>query len=90
MLAITQQVETVGDAYIVASGLPTRNGNAHASEIATFALQLLKSILSFQIPHMPEKVLEVRIGLHTGNSVRVKNGAYTETFKSGFKCSDSF
>lgn len=63
------QVETIGDAYLAASGLPMRNGNAHASEIATFALQILDAIHDFKIPHMPEKVLEVRIGVHTGKQI---------------------
>jgi len=68
MLAIVYQVEASGDAYIVASGVPRRNDKVHASEIATFSLQLLNSILKFKIPHMPHKVLEIRIGLHTGQN----------------------
>lgn len=56
----------LGDAYMVVSGLPTRNGDQHAGEIATMALHLLKAVHTFQIPHRPDKQLLLRIGLHTG------------------------
>uniref|UniRef100_A0A8C6N5G1 Guanylate cyclase n=1 Tax=Mus spicilegus TaxID=10103 RepID=A0A8C6N5G1_MUSSI len=60
------KVETIGDAYMVASGLPIRNGAQHADEIATMALHLLSVTTHFQIGHMPEERLKLRIGLHTG------------------------
>ncbi|XP_006814973.1 atrial natriuretic peptide receptor 1-like [Saccoglossus kowalevskii] len=63
------KVETIGDAYMVVSGLPIRNGNKHAGEIATMALALLSSIQSFRIPHMPNEKLKLRIGIHTGPCV---------------------
>ena len=62
------KVETIGDAYMVVSGLPKPNKN-HASDIARMSLALLDSVANFQIPHLPERKLELRIGLHTGPCV---------------------
>lgn len=44
------KVETIGDSYMVASGLPVKNGNKHVSEIATMALDLLDAATYFRIP----------------------------------------
>ncbi|XP_076366606.1 atrial natriuretic peptide receptor 1-like isoform X3 [Tachypleus tridentatus] len=60
------KVETIGDAYMVVSGLPVRNGNQHAQEIARMSLELLKTVKSFQICHRPREQLLLRIGIHTG------------------------
>ena len=56
------QVETIGDAYMIVSGLPERNGNLHVKEIAWVALNILRSVLNFNIPHKPNKQLQIRIG----------------------------
>ncbi|XP_070495647.1 uncharacterized protein [Chironomus tepperi] len=61
------KVETIGDAYMVASGLPERCvDNNHVSEIATMALDLLHASTYFKIPHSTQEKLEIRIGIHTG------------------------
>ncbi|CAI9734495.1 atrial natriuretic peptide receptor 1-like [Octopus vulgaris] len=60
------KVEIIGDAYLVASGLPHRNGNRHSSEIADMSLFVVSAMLSFKVAHMPNHKLQVRIGLHTG------------------------
>ncbi|CAH1779732.1 unnamed protein product [Owenia fusiformis] len=68
------KVETIGDAYMVASGVPQRNGIYHAQEIALLALDLLEDTHTFQMPHISKeksafhssKSLQLRIGLHTG------------------------
>ncbi|VDM17259.1 unnamed protein product [Hydatigera taeniaeformis] len=63
------KVETIGDAYMVASGLPIRNGRRHAGEVATMALDLLSGCGTFTIKHLPEVPLRIRIGLHSGPCV---------------------
>ncbi|KAL3290069.1 hypothetical protein HHI36_023438 [Cryptolaemus montrouzieri] len=60
------QVETIGDAYMVVSGLPERNENFHAREIARMSLALLNEVGKFKIKHRPEDQLRLRIGLHSG------------------------
>ncbi|XP_063290909.1 guanylate cyclase 2G-like [Pelobates fuscus] len=60
------KVETIGDAYMVASGLPIRNGIQHVDEIATMSLHFLSSMLAFKIRHKPDEKLKLRIGLNTG------------------------
>uniref|UniRef100_A0A8C7DMR1 Guanylate cyclase n=1 Tax=Oncorhynchus kisutch TaxID=8019 RepID=A0A8C7DMR1_ONCKI len=60
------KVETIGDAYMVVSGLPVRNGNLHAREIAGMSLALLEQVKTFKIRHRPQDQLRLRIGIHTG------------------------
>ncbi|KAJ8031037.1 Atrial natriuretic peptide receptor 1 [Holothuria leucospilota] len=60
------KVETIGDAYMVASGLPERNGNRHASEICTLGIHLMSSVRSFKIRHRQDRQLQLRLGVHTG------------------------
>ncbi|XP_062872456.1 retinal guanylyl cyclase 2 [Trichomycterus rosablanca] len=63
------KVETIGDAYMVASGLPKRNGNKHAAEIANMSLNILSSVGSFKMRHMPDVPVRIRIGIHSGSCV---------------------
>ncbi|XP_023565360.1 heat-stable enterotoxin receptor isoform X2 [Octodon degus] len=60
------KVETIGDAYVVASGLPTRNGNRHAIDISKMALDILSFIGTFELEHLPGLPVWIRIGVHSG------------------------
>uniref|UniRef100_A0A674BU40 Guanylyl cyclase C n=1 Tax=Salmo trutta TaxID=8032 RepID=A0A674BU40_SALTR len=59
------KVETIGDAYMVASGLPRRNGNRHTVDIAHMALDILAFVGTFQLQHLPGIPLWIRIGVHS-------------------------
>ena len=48
------------------SGLPVRNGDHHAGEIASMSLSLLRAVTKFQIRHLPQHTLMLRIGIHSG------------------------
>ncbi|KAK2899468.1 hypothetical protein Q8A73_012597 [Channa argus] len=60
------KVETIGDAYMVVSGVPRENGILHASEIASMALDLVGVCRTFRIPHKPNTHLQIRAGIHSG------------------------
>ncbi|GAB1605771.1 atrial natriuretic peptide receptor 1-like [Argonauta hians] len=60
------KVETIGDAYVVASGVPERNGILHAGEITTCTMDLVIAMLAMRVPHLPDCKLLLRIGIHSG------------------------
>lgn len=51
---------------MVVSGLPIRNGDQHAGEIATMSLHLLEAVKKFRIKHRPGESVKLRIGIHSG------------------------
>lgn len=60
------KVETIGDSYMVVSGLPERNGIEHARQICRMALKMLELLPNFRIKHQPDEKLKLRIGINTG------------------------
>ncbi|KAF8354193.1 hypothetical protein PRIPAC_95816 [Pristionchus pacificus] len=64
------KVETIGDGYLCVSGLPRRNGNEHAREIAEMSKELLEAIKKFRVPHLPKEKIQIRVGNHTGDTIR--------------------
>ena len=48
-------------------GLPTRNGDRHAPEIATLAMDLLNMIRNKKFPVVMQHSIQLRIGVNTGN-----------------------
>uniref|UniRef100_A0A0N4Z5T7 Guanylate cyclase n=1 Tax=Parastrongyloides trichosuri TaxID=131310 RepID=A0A0N4Z5T7_PARTI len=63
------KVETIGDAYLVVSGIPIRNDNRHGEMIANMALGFMKALPMFKLSFLPDYKLNIRIGLHTGSVV---------------------
>ncbi|XP_062582692.1 atrial natriuretic peptide receptor 1-like [Saccostrea cucullata] len=62
------KVETIGDAYMCASGLPQRNVYHHA-EMAKLSISIMRTVNKFKIRHRPRKKLELRAGIHSGPCV---------------------
>ncbi|XP_052782255.1 uncharacterized protein LOC128218590 [Mya arenaria] len=63
------KVETIGDAYLVVSGVPNPNGKLHASEIASLSIDILEHVHRMEIPHIPGTYVKLRIGCHSGSVV---------------------
>ena len=58
-----EKIKTIGDAYMVVGGLPTRRKD-HAEAIAEMALDMLHKVK--EIYSNQEKPLQIRIGINTG------------------------
>ncbi|MEY3296842.1 MAG: hypothetical protein RLZZ597_102 [Cyanobacteriota bacterium] len=58
-----EKIKTIGDAYMVAGGLPTPQDN-HEAAIAQFALDICEAIQRF--PRPDGAPFKIRIGIHTG------------------------
>ncbi|XP_055957382.1 atrial natriuretic peptide receptor 2 [Patella vulgata] len=62
------KVETIGDCYMVASGLPSPN-DRHARELSNFALDVVGTFSTMTVPHQPRVYVTIRIGLNSGTVV---------------------
>ncbi|MBD2543068.1 PAS domain-containing protein [Planktothricoides sp. FACHB-1370] len=58
-----EKIKTIGDAYMVAAGLPVQRKN-HAQAIAEMALDMQGSIQQFSLENREE--FQIRIGIHSG------------------------
>uniref|UniRef100_A0AC35G698 Guanylate cyclase n=1 Tax=Panagrolaimus sp. PS1159 TaxID=55785 RepID=A0AC35G698_9BILA len=60
------KVETIGDAYMVVSGIPVENGIRHLMHLSDVALEMMKFLQDFEVPHRRSQKIKIRLGLHTG------------------------
>uniref|UniRef100_A0A1I8ELQ4 guanylate cyclase n=1 Tax=Wuchereria bancrofti TaxID=6293 RepID=A0A1I8ELQ4_WUCBA len=60
------KVETTGETYMMASGVPSENGGRHIFEIAEIALKIREKTLAYKVTAAPNWHLRVRIGFHCG------------------------
>jgi class 3 adenylate cyclase len=58
-----EKIKTVGDAYMLAGGLPDPN-NSHAEDVARMALAMQEEVRKIHGPH--GEPLSIRIGMATG------------------------
>ncbi|KAF0987284.1 hypothetical protein HZS_7339 [Henneguya salminicola] len=65
------KIETIGDAYMVASGVPTRNGDMHAFNICRMACEIINATQNFRLLNLDEEsnTFQIRIGIHSGKIV---------------------
>ncbi|XP_055348094.1 atrial natriuretic peptide receptor 1-like [Paramacrobiotus metropolitanus] len=59
---MVQKIETIGDCYMVASGVPIRIGNQHAAAVCRLAKSLHKA---FNSSKLADKGLMLRVGVHS-------------------------
>lgn len=61
-----EKIKTIGDAYMVASGIPKQDG-LHAQKLAEFALAIRESMVTYRKENGFD--ISIRIGLHSGPAV---------------------
>lgn len=58
-----EKIKTIGDAYMVAGGIPTQNKD-HVEAVADMALEMLEELTRFNIEN--GQFFTIRIGIHSG------------------------
>ncbi|XP_069142346.1 guanylate cyclase soluble subunit beta-2-like [Argopecten irradians] len=58
------KVETIGDAYMIVSGVPEENEN-HAREVAHFSMDMIREASNVHSP-VNNNPLQIRVGIHSG------------------------
>lgn len=61
-----EKIKTIGDAYMVAGGIPDSQSN-HLEAIADFALEMQQRLARFNLEY--DEDFEIRVGIHTGPAV---------------------
>ncbi|KAI6243376.1 Guanylate cyclase [Aphelenchoides fujianensis] len=54
------RVETIGDGMHVVSGVPKRNGNAHAKAVAEMSIDFQRAVRTLRLPHLPDHPIQMR------------------------------
>ncbi|KAK0403004.1 hypothetical protein QR680_016664 [Steinernema hermaphroditum] len=60
------KVETIGDAYMIASGIPIEKKVENVRDIALVGLGMRDFLRHYEIPHRPGNFLQCRWGINTG------------------------
>ena len=61
-----EKIKTIGDAYMVAGGLPEQQ-DGHVNSVSSMALDILEAVAQYN--HGSGQSLDIRIGIHTGPAV---------------------
>ncbi len=63
-----EKIKTIGDAYMVAGGLPERSDD-HVERVARFALEIQAVMKEVPLRTQKGEFVQLRIGIHTGEAV---------------------
>jgi class 3 adenylate cyclase len=63
-----EKIKTIGDAYMLAGGLPERCYD-HCERVAHFALEAMASFTAKNTHKSDAEALQLRIGIHTGSAI---------------------